>query len=164
MKRSIVLVLILFGVLLTLIAIQHASPASADWRWAEPKLKPKRVKPVCNQRICRTLAKIETRARLKARIQLYNRRKQAEWNTWTRLYIPDCTWFGESGEGPEYAPSRYTTPNQGGSGAYGKFQMMPGTYRANAKYGDWSPLDQEIAARREYWQHGIQPWTNCTGG
>lgn len=147
------------------ILLVQTSQASADWRWAQPKFKVERVKPVCQMKFCRTLAKIQARANHRARVRHYNERKRAEWNTWTRLYIPDCTWFGESGFGEraEYARARYVEMNDAGSGARGKFQFMPRTYAANAKYGDWSPLDQEIAARREYWKHGIFPWESCTG-
>jgi len=99
--------------------------------------------------------------RHKLRIQRYNHKRLQEWTHWTRLFIPSCTWYGESGTGPEYAPYRYTMANSGGSGAYGKFQMMSGTYHNRAKYHDWSALDQEIAARREYWANGTSPWSNC---
>lgn len=149
-------------IFMMLVVFAPVSSASADWRWAEPKFKLERVKPVCKFKFCKTLARAQAKANLKVRVKAYNKKKLKEWRKWTRLYIPACTWYGESGEGPEYARYRYTTPNSEGSDAFGKFQFMPGTYFANAKYGDWSPLDQEIAARREFWKHGIQPWTNCT--
>lgn len=151
-------------VLLTmmLVVLPVSSATSADWRWAEPKLKLKRVKPVCETYQCHVSAKVQAKYLYKARVKYYHAKKLAEWKAWTRIPIPDCTWYGESGHGPKYAKVRYTMPNSMGSGAFGKYQMMPGTYSANAKYGDRSPLDQEIAARREYWKHGIFPWTNCT--
>lgn len=152
-----------FVLTLLIFTILPVSTASGDWRWADPQFKVQKVKPVCNFKVCKTLAKIQTRQNHRARTRHYHERKQNEWNTWTRLYIPDCTWYGESGEGPEYARSRYTILNSQGSGARGKFQFMPGTYASVAKYHDWSPLDQEIAARREYWKNGITPWSNCTG-
>lgn len=150
-------------VLLMLFTFAPAQAAHSDWRWKTPKMKVKRVKPVCDSYQCHVVAKIRTRENLRAKIAHFNRLKLAEWHMWTKLYIPDCTWYGESGFGPKYSRKRYTMPNSSNSGAYGKFQFMPGTYRANAKYGDWSPLDQEIAVRREYWKHGIYPWQRCTG-
>lgn len=154
MKR-LVLVLLIFLHLPT-------ASASADWRWVTPKLKVKKVKPVCAYEVCKKAAKIITKANHKLRVMAYNHRKLNEWRMWTGLPIPDCTWYGESGTGPEYAKARYVMPNATGSGALGKYQLMPSTYSANAKYGDWSPLDQEIAARREYWRHGVSPWQRCT--
>lgn len=156
MKRLIPIVLMLP------LSIPTAS-ANADWRWKTPHVKTKKVKPVCNFRLCRILARKQAKAIRRARIKHFNALKLAEWHTWTEIPIPDCTWNGESGTGPEYARSRYTMPNSTGSGAYGKFQFMPDTYFASGKYDDWSPLDQEIAARQEYWKHGISPWANCTG-
>lgn len=139
------------------------TPAVADWRWAKPKFKVKKVKPVCPNYQCRKAARIQAREIHRARIKYYHARKRAEWKSWTRLHIPKCTWYGESGTGPEFARHRYTMPNSAGSGALGKYQFMPGTYASVAKYHDWSPLDQEIAAHREYWRHGTSPWTNCHG-
>lgn len=135
--------------------------AQADWRWAKPHFKIQKVKPVCESVSCHRVARIRARENHTARIEYYNARKLAEWKNWTRLYIPDCTWYGESGIGPEFAKYRYTLPNATGSGAYGKYQFMIGTYHNVAKYHDWSPLDQEIAAHREYWARGITPWSNC---
>lgn len=85
-----------------------------------------------------------------------------EWRYWSRQPIAACTWMNESGDYlPQFHPRRYTMPNSQGSGAYGKYQMMPGTYYAYAKYGDWSRLDQEIAAHRLYWAQGTSPWSGC---
>ena len=67
----------------------------------------------------------------------------------------------ESGVGPQFASFRYFVWNTSGSGARGKYQMMPGTYASRAKYGDWSPLDQEIAGRREFFANGTGPWEAC---
>lgn len=155
MKRLLV-ILLMFLILPTV-------SASADWRWASPKFKVKRIKSVCSMHICRVVARIRTREIHLARIKHYNSLKLSEWKMWISLPIPDCTWYGESGTGPQYAKARYTMPNSTGSGAYGKYQLMPSTYSSVAKYGDWSPLDQEIAARREFWRHGIFPWVSCTG-
>lgn len=154
MKR-LVLILLCFTILPT-------ATASADWRWAPPKFKQHKVKPVCDSYSCHHAAKVHTRANYKVHVKYYNARKLNEWKMWISLPIPDCTWNGESGTGPEYAKIRYTMPNADGSGAYGKFQFMPKTYVASGKYDDWSPLDQEIAVRHEYWKHGVTPWTNCT--
>lgn len=148
----------------TLVFFIPAAPAHADWRWKTPHIKTKKVKPVCNSRLCYILARTRTKANHRARIKHFNEIKLAEWRMWTKIPIPDCTWYGESGTGPEYARYRYTMPNSTGSGAYGKFQFMPSTYFSSGKYDDWSPLDQEIAARQEYWKHGVSPWSNCTGG
>jgi hypothetical protein len=146
-----------------LMSITFTNPTSvqADWRWANPKFKIKKIKPVCDSAQCRKAARIQARQTHKARVKYYHAKKLAEWKTWTRLHIPHCTWYGESGTGPEYSKIRYTMPNSTGSGAYGKFQFMASTYHNVAKYKDWSPLDQEIAARREYWARGTAPWTNC---
>lgn len=143
------------------VALISAPASQADWRWADPKIKVKKVKPVCTSLECRKAARIQTREVHKAKVKYYHARKRAEWKSWTRLHIPNCTWYGESGTGPEYAKHRYVMPNSTGSGAYGKFQFMTTTYHNVAKYHDWSPLDQEIAARREYWARGTGPWTNC---
>lgn len=155
----------IFTLTLMLLLVSLCAPevAASDWRWAEPKLKVKKVKPVCKYRICKKLAKIQTKANHKARVKYYHAKKLNEWKTWTRIPIPRCTWYGESGTGPAYAKHRYTMPQFDGS-AYGKFQFERPTYISSGKYDDWSPLDQEIAARIEYWKHGIFPWTNCTGG
>lgn len=149
-----------FIFILLLFLILQVSPAQADWRWAGPKFKLVKVGTVCEGLECGIIAQ-RARIRIKIKRELYHAKKQGEWDHWTSLYIPDCTWYGESGTGPEYARYRYTLPNSTGSGAWGKFQFMPGTYHSRAKYHDWSPLDQEIAARREFWAHGTSPWANC---
>jgi len=143
------------------VAFIHPTPAKADWRWPKPHFKIKKFKPVCDSTQCHIVAHIRTQQTYKARIKYYNAKKLAEWNQWIHLYIPKCTWYGESGTGPEYARTRYTVLNMQESGARGKFQFMPGTYQSVAKYNDWSPLDQEIAVRLEYWLHGTTPWSAC---
>ncbi len=151
-------------ILAALIVLAFPGSANADWRWAKPDLKPHKVAVFCGSDSavkCHRRAQRISKYQRREAIRKYNARKLREWNKWTRMAIPSCTWYGESGRGPEYHPVRYTMPNSGGSGAYGKFQFMSGTYHANAKYHDWSPLDQEIAARREYWKHGTGPWSNC---
>lgn len=155
MKRFVLVLLIFTTALVT--------PAQADWRWADPKFKKVKIGIVCyeNHSQCFKSAKRRMRAQYQLRIKKYHARKLKEWKHWISLYIPDCTWYGESGVGPKYARYRYTLPNSTGSGALGKFQFMPGTYHSRAKYHDWSPLDQEITARREFWAHGTSPWTNC---
>lgn len=80
---------------------------------------------------------------------------------WSRQYIPSCTWYGESGPGPQFARWRYSVPNSSGSGAYGKYQMMPGTYSAFARFHDWSRADQERAAHLLYLAQGTSPWEAC---
>lgn len=150
------------SILLSLVFINPShAPAKADWRWAKPNIKVKKFKAVCNSTQCHKAARVRTKENHKARIKYYNARKLAEWNSWTHLPIPDCTWYGESGTGPQFARYRYTLPNSTGSGAYGKYQFMSTTYHDVAKYHDWSPLDQEIAGHREYWKLGTQPWSNC---
>lgn len=136
-------------------------PASADWRWAPPTLEKKKVVFKCATMRCINKAYKKAKNRYKLRVRRYHQRRLKEWKHWTRLFIPACTWYGESGTGPEYARYRYTMPNSAGSGAFGKFQMMSGTYHSRAKYHDWSPLDQEIAARREFWANGTGPWEAC---
>lgn len=156
MKR-LLFVLLLFTVL------GSSTASAADWRWASPHFKPRKVTYNCKVYTYKCLRQtyLKERHRLKRKIARHDKNRLREWKHWTSLYIPACTWYGESGYGPEYARYRYTMPNSMGSGAYGKFQFMSGTYKDNAKYFDWSALDQEIAARREYWKHGISPWSNC---
>lgn len=135
--------------------------ASADWRWAPPKIKAHTVRYKCADLKCIHKTYVKERKRLKRKIIRYNKHRLREWKHWTRLFIPACTWYGESGVGPQFAAFRYSVWNSGGSGARGKYQMMQGTYADNAKYFDWSPLDQEIAGHREFWQHGTAPWEAC---
>jgi hypothetical protein len=105
--------------------------------------------------------------RVKAKVQKV--RKAREWRYWSRQPIPTCTWLGESGPPraghgrglQQFAFWRYSVPNSAGSGAYGKFQLMPSTKAAFDKYGDWSRLDQEIAAHRLYRAQGTSPWSAC---
>jgi hypothetical protein len=137
------------------------STAEADWRWADPVFEKQKVSYFCDSLQCIKASYKKQKEKFQRKVARYHRRKLREWRKWTNYYIPFCTWYGESGVGPEYAPYRYTLPNSGGSGAYGKFQFMPGTYHNRAKYHDWSPLDQEIAARREFWANGTAPWANC---
>lgn len=154
--------LALCGIVLAfMIFFVGAVNAQADWRWAPPKAQTVRIKVKCNTLACFDQAVSKHRKKLKHKLKLHNARRLREWNHWTKLYIPQCTWYGESGTSAQFAPIRYTIPNSQGSGAYGKYQMMPGTYHNRAKYHDWSPLDQEIAGHREYYANGTQPWTNC---
>lgn len=152
--------------LLTLLALLVAffamtEPASADWRWAHPNLQKQTVTYHCADMKCIRKTFLQERKRYHKRVARYDKRRLHEWNHWTHLYIPTCTWYGESGTSAQFAPVRYTMPNSGGSGAYGKYQMMSGTYHDVAKYHDWSPLDQEIAGHKEFWKNGTGPWTNC---
>lgn len=142
-------------------ALVMSTSASANWRWAEPKLKPHRITYSCGDMKCLKKTYYHQRRLLKKRINIYNKHRLAEWKHWIAVPIADCTWRGESGEGPQFARFRYTIPNSQGSGAYGKYQMMPGTYSTYAKYGDWSPLDQEIAGHRLYADSGTGPWESC---
>jgi hypothetical protein len=153
--------LMLATLLMALCWMSFALPAHADWRWHDPVFKVHKVTYSCATLKCIRYTYLKERNRLKRRIARYNQRHLREWKYWTRLYIPYCTWYGESGTGPQFARYRYTMPNATGSGAYGKYQMMPLTYHSRAKYHDWSPVDQEIAGHKEYWAHGTSPWTNC---
>lgn len=150
-----------FGLLVLLCFLMVTPSADADWRWAKPQLRKQTVTYKCDTLQCIKQTYSKEKKRFEKRVDRYNKSRLKEWNHWTKLYIPQCTWYGESGTGPEYSPVRYTMPNSTGSGAYGKYQFMPGTYHNRAKYHDWSALDQEIAARREYWANGTSPWTNC---
>lgn len=151
--KSVIVTLLCFFVLST--------PAYADWRWATPEVKKPKPRFFCHTHECHKVAKHVARVKYRLKVARTHYAKIREWTRWTHRYIPACTWYGESGTGPKYARYRYVMPNFTGSGAYGKFQMMPGTYHSQAKYHDWSALDQEIAARREYWAHGTIPWANC---
>jgi hypothetical protein len=153
MKR-LVLVLLIFMLL-------PVTQAGADWRWAPPKLEKHKVIFNCNTAQCIKHAYKTAMKKHRKRVNRYNQRRLQEWKRWAFQPIPACTWYGESGTGPQYASYRYTMPNSSGSGAYGKYQMMSGTYHNRAKYHDWSPLDQEIAGHREYYANGTGPWANC---
>jgi hypothetical protein len=154
-------IIFIMAVLATAIISINAASASADWRWAPPHFKEHEVTYKYTDLHSLRQIYLRERARLKRKIKLHDQRRLKEWKHWSRLYIPNCTWYGESGASPQFAQVRYTIPNAQGSGAYGKYQMMPGTYFAFAKYGDWSPLDQEIAGHRLFWDQGTSPWTNC---
>lgn len=148
-------------ILTLLMFLVMSAPASADWRWAPPHFKKHRVTFTCDSMKCLHHAYVKEKKRYERKIKLHDKRRLLEWKHWTKLYIPACTWYGESGTGAQFARYRYTLPNSTGSGAYGKFQFMPGTYHNFAKYHDWSPLDQEIAGHEAYWSQGTSPWTNC---
>src|SRR3954451_15968217 len=95
------------GILLLWFALLGPSVAAADWRWADPKLIKQTVKYKCNTLKCIRHTYVKEKRRLKHRIARYHKRRLHEWTHWTNLYIPACTWYGESGTGPEYARSRY---------------------------------------------------------
>lgn len=154
MKRFVFALLIFSAGLVT--------PAKADWRWHPPKLKKQKIVFHCGDMACISSTYKKAKHQYKLRVQRYNKRRLQEWKHWIAIPIPACTWYGESGTATEFARSRYTVPNSEGSGAFGKYQLMPGTYQNRAKYGDWSPLDQEIAGHREFQANGIGPWANCT--
>lgn len=148
------------ALLLLLFTFTCSASASADWRWAPYD---KKHKATYSYTSLKELKKsyIKEKHKFKRREARYDKRRLREWKHWINIFIPDCTWYGESGTGPKFARYRYTLPNSQGSGAYGKFQMMPGTYHNQAKYHDWSALDQEIAGHREYQDHGTAPWDAC---
>jgi hypothetical protein len=154
MKRLVALLLF------TAVLVMPAT-ASADWRWAPPHFKKAKISFYCDDLQCIKRAYLKARKHHIIKVKHYNQRRLKEWRHWTAMYIPDCTWYGESGFGAEFDPARYTMPNSEGSGALGKYQMMSATYHDDAKYHDWSPLDQEIAGHIEYAKHGTSPWTNC---
>lgn len=157
MRRS---VLALFALMFA-----FSTQASADWRWASPKLKPHKHTYSCADMKCLKKVYNHERRMLRHRINLYNKHRREEWQHWITTPIADCTWAGESSPpgdtSGQFARYRYTVPNSAGSDAYGKYQMMPGTYSSYAKYGDWSPLDQEIAGHRLYADKGTGPWQSC---
>lgn len=156
MKRLVVTLLSLLA------SASVVAPAQADWRWADPPYKqPKAHTASCKSTACKTQSKKVAVLKYKLKVAQYHFTKQREWDRWTSMYIPNCIWYGESGVGPEYARWRYSKPNSTGSGAFGKFQFMPGTYFSVGQYDDWSPLDQEIAARKLYWAQGTSPWAAC---
>lgn len=141
------------------------SSASADWRWAPPKLKAQTATYHCNTFKCIHHTYLSQRKRLKHRIDKYNAHRRAEWKRWVSMPIANCTWGGESSPpgdfSGQFARYRYYVHNSAGSDAYGKYQMMPQTYAYYAKYGNWSPLDQEIAAHKLYADQGTGPWSSC---
>lgn len=149
------------AILTLLLALVSPADTHADWRWSPPVLAKQTVKYHCNTQKCLKASYLRERKRLKRRIDRYDNQRAQEWRHWIAQPIPNCTWYGESGTAPQFAPIRYITWNSTGSGARGKYQMMQGTYADNAKYFDWSPLDQEIAGHQEFWKHGTAPWQNC---
>lgn len=70
--------------------------------------------------------------------------------------MPYCTWGPESG-------GNYRARNPSGAG--GKYQIMPGTWKAYGGGGgnaaDASPAEQESVARRIHSAEGTRPWVNC---
>jgi Transglycosylase-like domain len=71
----------------------------------------------------------------------------------TTSSLPSCTWAPESG-------GDYGAVNAG-SGARGKYQIVPETYAAYGGDGSWSPADQERVAGRIYAATGGSAWANC---
>jgi Transglycosylase-like domain len=70
-----------------------------------------------------------------------------------RATLPDCTWRPESG-------GNYNAYNSG-SGARGKYQVIPSTHAAICPDLGWSPSEQEICAARIYKTQGAGAWVNC---
>jgi hypothetical protein len=70
--------------------------------------------------------------------------------------LPACTWKPESG-------GDYRAKNPSGAG--GKYQIMPGTWRAYGGSGSDAaaapPAEQERVAHRIYAAEGGRPWVNC---
>lgn len=98
------------------------------------------------------------------------------WHYYKTHPMPRCTWESESGtikaSGPEWPPSpvRYTKPNDSGSAASGKYQIMDSTWIANGgtrRGNGWHsaakspPIEQEKIARRLYASQGTSPWSAC---
>lgn len=86
--------------------------------------------------------------RVKKRILRAHRR--AEWRSYKRHPMPWCTWANESGPPRpgygQWARARYRVVNTAGSGAGGKFQIMPQTWAA---YGGTTYAPRaELASRR----------------
>lgn len=154
---------IIIAILFVLLVLSASADAHADWRWAKPDLPKAKVTFYCDSIQCIKSAYLRAKHKHKVRVNKYNARKLKEWKNWTSQPIADCTWYGESGFGElsEFAPARYVVMNSQGSGARGKYQMMQTTYEDNAKYYDWTPLDQEIAGHGEYYKHGTAPWEAC---
>jgi hypothetical protein len=96
---------------LSIALLMGASPAAADWRWAPPRPKKHKVTYSCDTMKCIRQTYHKEKRRYKHRIARHNKRRLHEWKHWTHLYIPACTWYGESGYGPKYARYRYTMPN-----------------------------------------------------
>lgn len=71
--------------------------------------------------------------------------------------MPACTWQPESG-------GSYTAVNPS-SGAGGKYQIIPSTWKAYGGSGPSaataSPAEQEAVARRVYAGQGASAWVNC---
>lgn len=81
--------------------------------------------------------------------------------------MPWCTWGPESGpvsrRSPEWSGPRYRVVN-GGSGAGGKYQFIPSTWRAIGGAGapqDARPVEQERKARVLLRVQGLGAWVNC---
>ncbi len=80
--------------------------------------------------------------------------------------MPTCTWLPESGPGSPWRLSRYRVVNPS-SGAAGKFQVIPSTWRAigGTRYSSSAqfarPVIQERMARRLLRVQGLGAWVNC---
>ena len=81
--------------------------------------------------------------------------------------MPYCTWGPESGppsaSNPEWSGPRYRIVNST-SGAGGKYQFMPSTWRAIGGLGlpqFARPVLQERMARRLLRIQGLGAWSNC---
>jgi len=95
------------------------------------------------------------------------KRDRRELFHYKRKPMPWCTWGPESGPvsstNPEFSGPRYQLVNYS-SGAAGKFQFMPGTWRALGGTGlaqDARPVLQERLARKLMRLAGLSPWVNC---
>lgn len=67
--------------------------------------------------------------------------------------LPSCTWMPESG-------GSYTAYNES-SGAWGKYQVIPSTWRAYCSDLGRGPSGQEQCAVRIYEGQGAGAWVNC---
>lgn len=164
--------------LLLATALSLASPAAAecpkhydrrDFHEAARSTYRHVIVPPSKLRTLRRIVRCQHSARSKRIVRFHLRRYKAahairvRWAYFKSHPMPYCTWGHESGEGvPEWPPSaRYTTPNSQGSGAYGKYQIMPSIWVANGGGASWAPLEQERVARNLYAARGTQPWSGC---
>lgn len=100
------------------------------------------------------------------------RAHRAEMRRYRRHPMPRCTWEPESSWDPAtgrsyigrpWAPGRYRVINPK-SGAGGKYQILPSTYRTVGGRGAphlAPPVVQERLARRILRTQGLEAWVNC---
>lgn len=116
---------------------------------------------------CQQTARSERWARHSLKKWKKRHKVVVEWHYYKTHQLPWCTWGPESGASlPPFHPARYRAVNPSGAG--GKYQIMPGTWRANGGSRHPYPpaanapkLEQERVGHTLYRRSGGSPWVNC---